>query len=649
VEVQDEMTERPLDPTQSESECRYRHLRESVSDYHYHVRVANGRIAEKQHGPKCETITGYRLEEYAARPQLWVEIVEVEDRAAVERQAALVLSGQDARAVEYRIRRKDGQLRWILKVIIPYLDAQGRLTAYDSLLRDITVRKQTQDALLQSELRYRLLFEDDSSGDYVATPDGEILICNPAFVNIFGFASREQAIASNLEHLYQDGDSWASLVRRLHELKSIERYEQATRRNDGKILHIIENVVGTFDEQGSLLRIKGYVYDDTDSHLEATKLRQHNIELEQAVLERTQSLRDKHSHLEAILNSAFDAIITIDSRGIIQTVNRAAERVFGYASTEMTGQNVKMLMLAPYTEEHDGYLQRYLRTGEKLILDVTRELIGRRKDGSTFPIELSITKVDHVKMFTGIVHDISERKRLQSHILQIAAEEQHRIGLELHDGTGQELTGLALHAGTLVELLDAIPQKESKGRRERLLGESGFVKLREFAAKISARLNETNLHIQQLAHGIMPVQIEPEGLQSALDELAASVGTQRQVTCRFDYPLPVMVANYTTATHLYRIAQEALNNALRHSQATEIVISLRHQGVQIVLEVSDNGVGINPGNSHAGGTHGARGMGLRTMQYRCGMIAGTFHLERLEAGGTSVKCVVPERGMDCND
>lgn len=638
------MTEQPLDRTPSAAEFRYRQLRECVSDYHYHVRVENRQVVQKQHGPKCETITGYQPEEYAANPRLWVEIVEEEDRAAVQQQAALVLAGQDAASIEYRIRRRDSQLRWISKMIVPYRDSQGRLTAYDSLLRDITSRKQTAESLLQSEHRYRLLFEDDLTGDYVATPDGEILICNPAFVRIFGFASRELATGSNLATLYQEPDSWTRLIERLHELKSIERYERVTRRNDGAILHIIENVLGTFDEQGQLLRIKGYVFDDTYSHLETKKLRQSNIELEQAVFKRTEAVREKHGQIEAILNSAFDAIITIDSQGTIQSVNQATERVFGYRLAEMIGQNVKMLMPSPYREEHDGYLQRYSKTGEKRILNAARELVARRKDGSIFPIELSITEVDHSSMFTGIVHDISERKRLQSHILQIADDEKRRIGQDLHDGTGQELTGLALHAGTLVELLDSIPQSASRGSADRLLNEASFNQLRVLAATISSRLNDTNLHIRQLAHGIMPVQIESEGLQLALEELAASIGTQAYVSCRCDSTLPVKVADHSTATHLYRIAQEALNNALRHSQANEIIISLRRLGDQFVMEVSDNGVGIKSADIHGGTADGGQGVGLRTMRYRCGMIGGTFQIGHHESGGTSVKCIVPARG-----
>ncbi|QDU15080.1 Sensor protein FixL [Gimesia maris] len=627
--------------TSPESESRYHQLRDAVADYHYHVLLENGRIMEKQHGSKCAVITGYQPEEYIANPRLWIELVHEDDRPVIQQQIERVLSGHHAMAVEYRIRRRDGQLCWLRKMIIPYYDADGRLTAYDALLLDITEEKLAQHSLQQSEENYRLLFDDDLTGDYVASPDGEILLCNRALVEMFGFTTREQAIGSSLRGFYSDPYSWDALIERIREAGTLDRFERITRRNDGRTLHVVETVIGTFDERGNLIRLKGYVFDDTHSRVETAKLQQRNNDLEEAVQLRTREIRAERSHLEAILDSALDGIISIDNRGTIQTINRSAERLFGYARAEMIGQNVSMLMPSPYHEEHDGYLRRYLKTGERRILDSVRALVARRKDGSTFPVEVSITEVDHLQLFTGIVHDISERKQLQAHILQIAEDEQRRIGQELHDGIGQELTGLALFAGSLVEVLDAIPQKSTE-ETVRQLDESQFTRLRTLAERISSQLNETNIHVRQLAHGMMPVQIEPCGLQAALAELAVSIDTHPQITCHFESSANVIVADNATATHLYRIAQEAISNSLRHSLATEISITLGCKDHHVVLEMKDNGVGIHSFD-HSGQANRGTGMGLRTMQYRCGLIGGTFHIEASLAGGTSVRCLVPKK------
>jgi two-component system sensor kinase FixL len=641
----DEMTERQPTPELAEAQRRYRILRAAVSDYHYHVRVEGGRVVEKFHGADCELITGYTSEEYAADPSLWIAIVSEEDRPVIKRQASGVLAERPAPAIEYRIRRKDGQLRWIRKTVVPYHDAFGRLIAYDSLLRDITDSKLAAKLLCESEERFRLLFEDDLTGDYLAAPDGTILLCNQAFVNIFGFSSREEAVGRNLANLYVAPVSWSRFIQLLSDNKTIERAERISLHSDGTNRHVIETVLGTFDAQGQLLRLKGYVFDDTHSKLATTRLHRRNAELEDAVSQRTQALRDKHDHLEAIWNSAFDAIITIDIHGMIEIANRATEKMFGYAKSEMIGQNVKLLMPSPYREEHDGYLRRYRETGQARILNMPRELVARRKDGTTFPIDLSVTPVDHSDYFTGVIRDISERNQLQEHVLESAAEEQRRIGLELHDGTGQELTGLSLVAGTLFNLVSAVPVKESNGERVRQLDQASFTRLYEIAKRLNEKIAEANRLVHQLSHGIMPVQIDSEALRSALDELAASIHAPPRISCSFDCPLPVMAANNTTATHLYRIAQEAVNNALKHSQAKEICISLRQNGDQIALEVSDNGVGIDAAGSRVDITRKDRGMGLRTMQYRAGMIGGTLQIQRRETGGTLVRCVSLRNGM----
>ena len=122
----------------TESEYRYRSLRSAVADYHYHVQVEGGRILKKLHGANCEVVTGYASEEFAADPLLWMAIVLEEDRAGIERQIADVISGGTLTAIEYRIRRKDGRLRWLRKTVVPYHDSHGALIAYDGLLRDVT-------------------------------------------------------------------------------------------------------------------------------------------------------------------------------------------------------------------------------------------------------------------------------------------------------------------------------------------------------------------------------------------------------------------------------------------------------------------------------------------------------------------------------
>ena len=135
------------------------------------------------------------------------------------------------------------------------------------------------------------------------------------------------------------------------------------------------------------------------------------------------ALRDYAARLRAVFDAAVDAILTIDARGIIQSLNRSAERMFGYAAVELLGRNVSVLMPEPYAAEHDGYLARYLRTGEKRIIGIGREVTARRKDGSTFPIELAVGEGDpgSPHRFTGFVRDITARKQAEE-LLRSQAE-----------------------------------------------------------------------------------------------------------------------------------------------------------------------------------------------------------------------------------
>ncbi len=135
------------------------------------------------------------------------------------------------------------------------------------------------------------------------------------------------------------------------------------------------------------------------------------------------ALATSEARMHALLEAAVDGIIGIDERGIIQSINPAAQRLFGYSADEAIGQNVKMLMPSPYQEEHDGYLARFLFTGQKKIIGIGREVTGLRKDSSTFPMDLSVAeaRLGNERIFVGIIRDITERKRIEEAKFQLAA------------------------------------------------------------------------------------------------------------------------------------------------------------------------------------------------------------------------------------
>ena len=336
-----------------------------------------------------------------------------------------------------------------------------------------------------------------------------------------------------------------------------------------------------------------------------------------------EAVGDREARLAAILNTAADAIITIDDRGGIQSVNLAAERLFAYAAAEMIGQNVKMLMPAPYREEHDDYLSRYMRTGEKHIIGVGREVVGCRKGGSTFPMELAVSEVGHLKLFTGIVRDISRRKDLEREVVEIASLEQLRIGQDLHDTVSQELTAIGIMADDLTEILQTNPLEGA-----RLL------------ERIVQGTRRSRQQLRAVMQGLIPVAVEANGLMSALSDLAIRVHQEGKTTCVFDCPSPVMVADNLVAIHLYLIAQEAVHNAVKHAHARNIRISVEANH-HLVVRVQDDGIGVPDSK-----TASYSGLGLRIMCNRASIIGGTLTIERVKPTGTLLTCALARKNDD---
>jgi two-component system, LuxR family, sensor kinase FixL len=330
-------------------------------------------------------------------------------------------------------------------------------------------------------------------------------------------------------------------------------------------------------------------------------------------------LRNRELRLRAIVNTAADAILTIDNRGTIETVNPAAERLFGYSGREMVGQNVKMLMPAPYRDEHDQYLTRYLASGEKRIIDIGRQLEARRKDGSVFPVDLAVSEVEPRRRFTGIIRDITRRKELEREIVEIASLEQRRIGQDLHDSVGQELTALNILAQDLSDALRTDPLNAPMLVRQIVKG-----------------LQRSQRELRAVLRGLLPVAVDSEGLMASLSDLADRVRGEGKAACTFECAQPVSVGDTLVATHLYLIAQEAVHNALKHANARSIRISLSSDD-RLTLRVQDDGSGISTETS------GNSGLGLRIMYNRAAIIGAALMIKQTQPKGTAVICALPRR------
>jgi two-component system, LuxR family, sensor kinase FixL len=338
-------------------------------------------------------------------------------------------------------------------------------------------------------------------------------------------------------------------------------------------------------------------------------------ELKQAEAE----IREREQRLRIILETAPDVIITIGSHGEIIAFNRAAEVTFGYSADEAIGRNVSMLMPSPYREEHDGYLARYLETRESRVFGKRRQVPGRRKDGSTFPLELTVSEIDHRGLFVGIIRDISTQRELEREVINASTLEQERIGRELHDGLGQRLTGLSMMVESLRKTLTkkAMPEAAT-------------------TETIITQLQEATRETRTIAHGLIPVPLTEQGLTDALNKLAEDTQTATGISCSFTTGASggVELKDRATAMQLYRIAQELVHNAVRHAQARHITISLSKTGKLLELSVCDDGKGFQPDNGEK------EGYGLRIMRYRAAMTGCELTIDSTPGKGTVARCIL---------
>jgi two-component system, LuxR family, sensor kinase FixL len=326
--------------------------------------------------------------------------------------------------------------------------------------------------------------------------------------------------------------------------------------------------------------------------------------------------------LAAIVENSDDAIISATLGGVIVSWNEAAERIYGYTAQEAVGHSALMLMPPDAGNELSEILERTRRGAWTKNLETTR----RRKDGELINVVLTVSPVRHLMGRSMgalvIARDITLRRRLEEKLLEIGADERRRLGHDLHDGLGQFLLGIGLKAKMLEEALNKGNSPETWRARE-----------------VVGLVNTAIAQTRNLAHGLDPIHVEANGLVAALRNLAAQTRELFQVTCSFACNREHWDVNAQTGIALYRITQEAIHNAIRHGQASQVNMELTANDTQLCLKIVDNGKGFAP-EAKSGS-----GMGLHIMQFRASSIGGQLAVESPVGGGrgAQVKCTVPTK------
>ncbi len=308
------------------------------------------------------------------------------------------------------------------------------------------------------------------------------------------------------------------------------------------------------------------------------------------------------AHLQSILDTVPEAMIVIDEHGIMQSFSSAAERLFGIKPAEALGQNVKTLMPAPYRENHDSYLQRYMNTGERRIIGIGRVVVGQRKDGSTFPMELAVgeMKSGERRFFTGFIRDLTERQQTEARLQELQSELVHI----------SRLTAMGEMASTLAHELNqplSAITNYLKGSRRLLEGadDERSATMRDALDKAADQAMRAGQIIRRLRDFVSRGESERrvENITKLVEEASALalVGVKDRgirVTFQFDPSIEVVLADRVqiqqVLLNLIRNAMDAMD-AMEATQARDLAISVLPAGDNLVrVSVSDTGSGIEP-------------------------------------------------------
>jgi two-component system sensor kinase FixL len=317
-------------------------------------------------------------------------------------------------------------------------------------------------------------------------------------------------------------------------------------------------------------------------------------------LSAAEDLRSREAHLRSILDTVPDAMIVIDEHGMMQSFSSAAERLFGYAARDVVGRNVKMLMPAPYREAHDGYLQRYRSTGERRIIGVGRVVVGERRDGSTFPMELAVGEMrsSDRKYFTGFVRDLTERQQTDARLHELQTELVHisrltamgEMASALAHELNQPLSAIANYVKGSYRLLGSRSDPDSARLRDAL----------DKAAQQALRAGDIIRRLRDfVSRGEADIQIE--SLPKLIEEASALalVGAKHHgVRVRFDFD-PRAEAVFADKIQVQQVVLNLIRNAVEAmadagSPRRDLIVSTRLVNAMVQTSVSDTGPGIAP-------------------------------------------------------
>jgi PAS domain S-box-containing protein len=568
-------------------------------------------------------ILGYSVNEMIGRP--FFEFMEPSSHAD-----AVVLFERRCEGIseshEFQFLTKLGEPRWTAMVCSSFSDPSGQFQGAVATVYDISEKRREELVHRENEQSLRMLLEKLPVTAWSMDQNYRILSSYGAGLKNLGLENNQLAGTSLFEFAQGLDPEIGNLLLSEHKKALAGQSVQFETQALGRFIYnILEPVLGRSGEPVGMIGISVDLTERNESQ---------------------KRLQESEARQRAILNTAIDAILSVDEAGAIISANKASENLFDYSQAELTGKFIHEMVVSNLNifnrpesqvsiavfDDHENEKSDVEMSGPtKRIRDTggaDRLWFALKRDGSMIPVEISTGQIDGIPMKTMVIRDVSGIRELQRQLVSITEDQERRIGQELHDDIGQEMTGATM----LTEALISDLKRLDAGAE--VLG---------LAERIHTRLVRSRGVVRKLARGLALEVIDADGLCHELEELATSIRALHSLDCVWDPPELSLNIDPEMATQLFRIAQEAVNNALKHSRASVIEIAMTGKTSlnSWELKIADNGKGF--AQTAPNGAVG--GMGLRIMQYRAKLIGGVIEIQVPDEGGTIVVCKFQEQNF----